>query len=71
MINAQVWKHVTSCRFRADYAERPLAYAPGQASAGANVQINYIMATPAPQQLHSTTQREHIAIDAQPIDNDT
>jgi hypothetical protein len=69
MINAQVWKHVTACRFRADYAERPVAYAPGQAGAGARVKINYIMA--APTQLHSTPQREHITIDANPIDADT
>ena len=68
MINAQVWKHVTSCRFRADYAERPTAYTPGQ-GASAKVEINYIMA--APNQLHSTNQPKHITINANPIDVDT
>jgi len=68
MINAQVWKHVTSCRFRADYAERPTAYTPSQ-GASAKVEINYIMA--APNQLHSTNQPKHITINANPIDADT
>jgi hypothetical protein len=70
-INAQVWKHVTACRFRQDYAERPVAYAPGKGGPSARVVINYIKAAPTPQQLHSTPQREHITIDANPIDADT
>ena len=69
MINAQAFKFVLASRYRADYAERPAVYAPGQGGASAKVEINYIMA--APNQLHSTNQPNHITIQANPIDADT
>ena len=65
MINAQAFKFVLASRYRSDYAERPQIYTPGQAGAGAKVEINYIMApnTQAPPvQLHSH-QSEPVTID--------
>jgi len=54
-VHPSVWKHVVSCRFRADYGEDRQAFAAG-AGAGARVEINYIMAPnaqPPAVQLHS------------------
>ena len=44
MINAQVWKHITSCRYRGDYADRPDGFARQQGDSAPSVQINYIAA---------------------------
>ena len=44
MINAQVWKHITSCRYRQDYADRPDGFTRQQGDAAPSVQINYIAA---------------------------
>ena len=54
-VHPSVWKHVVSCRFRADYGEDRQVFAAGQTSA-ARVSINYIMApnsAPPAVQLHS------------------
>ena len=54
-VHPSVWKHVVSCRFRADYGEDRQVFAASQGE-GAKVQINYIMApnaSPPPVQLHS------------------
>ena len=46
MINAQVWKHIASCRFRQDYADRPDGFVARAGDAAPQVQINYIAAAP-------------------------